>query len=185
MSKVTWILVVWCWCQFIIILLSLSEQCGSLYQWRVPEPSPGQSPVSFVFLLGGNYTGQNNFLFPPSLQSFSSHLQPHWVLHKLSDNSNYNSLNHRHSNGATLLTINERLLPTNLRTFVNKRIKRKPSFYLGGWLYDFTWMLALLPSYVIWRKDIYSWGAWCCWCDIFLVFGVLLIYMVDSDSAAY
>ena len=118
----------WCRCQFIIILLSLSEQCGSLYQWHVPEPSPGQSPVSFVFLLGGNYTGQNNFLFPPSLQSFSSHLQPHWVLHKLSDNSNYNSLNHRHSNGATLLTINERLLPTNLRTFVNKRIKRKPSF---------------------------------------------------------
>ena len=27
--------------------------------------SPG--PVSFVFLLGGNYTGQNNFLFPPHL----------------------------------------------------------------------------------------------------------------------
>ena len=113
--------------------ISVSEQCGSVYQWRVPEPSPGQSPVSFVFLLGGNYTGQNNFLFPPSLQSFSSHLQPHWVLHKLSDNSNYNSLNHRHSNGATLLTINERLLPTNLRTFVNKRIRRKPSF--PWWFY--------------------------------------------------
>ena len=37
-----------------------------------PRAFSGQRPVSFVFLLGGNYTGQNNFLFPPSLQSFSS-----------------------------------------------------------------------------------------------------------------
>ena len=36
----------------------------------VPVAYPGaERPVSFVFLLGGNYTGQNNFLFPPSLSS--------------------------------------------------------------------------------------------------------------------
>ena len=52
-------------------ILSDTDECllsASLTMECVPVAYPGaKRPVSFVFLLGGNYTGQNNFLFPPHL----------------------------------------------------------------------------------------------------------------------